>query len=527
MNTTILAVALAAGTVFAANSATITYQETSNSLNVVTIVGEITQNDSDHFDQVVAPLSGPTVVFLQSPGGVVGDGLNIGLTIRRLGYGTAVADGDICASVCGMIWLAGSPRFLTANSKIGFHAAYRKDGTESGQANALVGAYLSKLGLSYTAIAYLTESPPDDMSWLHPSDASRVGITFSLIKPPKEPEPFVQAPESIPQHQPAPQPRAPIASRVEQQAQRLVLSYYAYWSQGGTNVDALAPYYSNMVSFYGNMISREKVMEEKRTFSARWPIRQYTINPDSLFVICSDNTCTVTGVVAWDCTSQERGMHSVGTANFAVRIVNGAIVSENGSVIKNVAAPPIMAAPTAPVTPAALPSAARIGPSFDCTKADSPVMHLICRDADLSRADVLMVQPYYVLRHLVGPTGWKALMVDAINFQQTTQQACGVDASGNLPSDLGTLKGCLIRAYATQRNVWMARLSGSGLQEAQRPIQQHIALQARLQTLGYLPATEKPDGIYGTTTRAAIINWQQSVGLPITGLLGDGDAARL
>jgi hypothetical protein len=178
--------------------------------------------------------------------------------------------------------------------------------------------------------------------------------------------------------------------------------------------------------------------------------------------------------------------------------------------------------------PAPVPSpTTRIGPSFDCGKADSPLMHLNCWDADLSRADLLLVQPYYVLRQEVGPTGWKPLMVEAINFQQEAQQACGIDAAGNLPDDLLTLKSCLIRAHTAQRNVWMARLSGAGLQEAMRPIDQHIALQTKLQTLGFLSPTEKPDGIYGTVTRTAIMNWQLSVGLSPTGLLGDGDVARL
>ena len=59
------------------------------------------------------------------------------------------------------------------------------------------------------------------------------------------------------------------------------------------------------------------------------------INPGSLFVQCDGSSCTVTGVVNWDCTSLERGAHSAGTSNFALRIVNGLIVSENGSTLTN------------------------------------------------------------------------------------------------------------------------------------------------------------------------------------------------
>ena len=124
------------------------------------------------------------------------------------------------------------------------------------------------------------------------------------------------------------------ALSAEQQATRLVFGYNADWSQDGTNIEGLAQYYAPQVTFYGTVVPREKVMDEKRKFSVRWPIRHYTVNPNSLLVQCgNDGACSVTGIVAWDCTSQERGEHSIGTANFAYRIVDGVIVSENGSVL--------------------------------------------------------------------------------------------------------------------------------------------------------------------------------------------------
>ena len=201
------------------------------------------------------------------------------------------------------------------------------------QANALIGAYLSKLGLSYDAIGYMTDAPPDDMRWLTPVDAAKYHITYSLIRPARdEPQPFMQ--EAAPYRPPSqtPPPVAPPSSPAEQQANRFVQAYYAYWSQSGTNIENLAQYYAEMVSFYGNMIPRERAMDEKRKFSIRWPARRYTIN--SIYAQCDvDGTCSVSGVVAWDCSSQERGEHSFGTANFALRLVNGRIVSENGSVL--------------------------------------------------------------------------------------------------------------------------------------------------------------------------------------------------
>jgi hypothetical protein len=151
----------------------------------------------------------------------------------------------------------------------------------------------------------------------------------------------------------------------------------------------------------------------------------------------------------------------------------------------------------------------------------------VCSDAALSRADVEMMQPYYVLRQLVGKDGWQDLRYEAIGFQDQTAYDCKIDDTGVLPLDLAGLKACLLPAYREQRRVWLQKLEGAGREEAERPIEQHITLQARLQTLGYLPATAMIDGVYGTATRTAITAWQTAAQLPATGLLGTSDALRL
>ena len=49
---------------------------------------------------------------------------------------------------------------------------------ESGVANALVGAYVSQLGLSGQVVAYVTSAPPRGMLWLTRDDAARLGVPF-------------------------------------------------------------------------------------------------------------------------------------------------------------------------------------------------------------------------------------------------------------------------------------------------------------------------------------------------------------
>jgi serine/threonine protein kinase len=191
-------------------------------------------------------------------------------------------------------------------------------------------------------------------------------------------------------------------------------------------------------------------------------------------------------------------------------------------------APPSAAAlplPTQPWTPPPQPAVQSppmtIGPSFDCGKTKTPLQNLICSDPALSRVDVEMVQPYYVLRQIVGKDGWQDLLYEAIGFSDQTAYDCRISDAGELPPDQAKLKTCLLQAYKAQRSVWLQKLEGAGREEAERPIEQHIALQARLQAMGYLPATARIDGVYGTATRAAIAAWQTAAQLPVTGLLGD------
>lgn len=315
-------------TVASAHAATIESRGRIEGLNVVLLSGLIEHGDSDKFDAVIHPLSGKTVVILQGPGGKLVDALNIGTTIRQQHFATAVPEDTMCASACGYIWLSGTPRYLTDGSHIGFHAAYHEDdGTESSAGNALVGAYLSKLGLSYNAIAFLTASPPQGMRWLHPDEADRYGITYAMFGE-RSPESHSQALQTIPD------PPAPVFSPAEQQAKQLVTAYHADWSQAGTSVERMARYYAPQVSFYGMSLSRQFVIEQMRQFATRWPVRQYRVVPQTMSVQCSTNDCTVNSVVSWDYSNPD-GVRSIGAARLTFRIVDGLIVSENSRVLSN------------------------------------------------------------------------------------------------------------------------------------------------------------------------------------------------
>src|SRR5262252_1427231 len=157
-------------------AATVTVRpETPDRPIVVVVEGSLAAFDEDQFAAKTAPLSSAFVAF-SSDGGSLVAGLRIGEAIRRKRFSTVVPDGRRCASACALAWLAGVERFIGANAGIRFHG----DG-EAGTGNAIVGAYLTKMGLPSEAIYYITHSAPDHLQWLTISDAAEHGVRITLL----------------------------------------------------------------------------------------------------------------------------------------------------------------------------------------------------------------------------------------------------------------------------------------------------------------------------------------------------------
>jgi hypothetical protein len=166
-----------------ANAATITLSSSaSGDATLVLVEGVFSVDDFEQFRKKVSTISKAVVAF-QSDGGSVVAGIGIGRFIRLRKFVTVVGDGMRCASACALAWLGGSRRLMGADARIGFHAAYNAEsGKETGVGNALVGAYLSQIGLPDRAVVYVTQAPPDSMTWLTISEAQQVGIDVDQFK---------------------------------------------------------------------------------------------------------------------------------------------------------------------------------------------------------------------------------------------------------------------------------------------------------------------------------------------------------
>jgi hypothetical protein len=155
--------------------------------SIVYITGQIVEGDYEKFVRTSGGMGRFGALFLNSPGGALGDGLSIAEATRQMGVMTGVPNNATCASMCAIIWLAGSPRLVASNAHIGFHAiSYVKDGKVAGDGNAMVGAFLNKLGLSYTAIAFVTSAPPTAINWLNVTKARQLGIDTKVVPVPSK-----------------------------------------------------------------------------------------------------------------------------------------------------------------------------------------------------------------------------------------------------------------------------------------------------------------------------------------------------
>ncbi len=351
---------------------------------VVVVSGEIVPGDGERFADRVQSLD-RAIVALASPGGSVLSGLRMGQLIHDRGFSTLVPDRAVCASACGLVWLAGKRRFMEPEARIGFHAAYivrRGRAQESGAGNALIGAYLSRLGLTDRAILYVAQAAPDDMTWLTPSAAGRLGLDLTVLTPREAALPVpLTPPRDGGTKAPAPGTEPPPAVTVSNRPERAMAfasKFYSIWSD--TNARALGAFrtfYADTVLFYGTRATRQALMERKEAFAQRWPERVYAVQGDTMTAKCGAERCVVTGTVAWDARNAPRDTRTVGTARFELTLdvrSDPLIVAETGTVLtrgdgsEGAAKPdapvpdaPAPAVPTpaepAPVTPAPVPPA--------------------------------------------------------------------------------------------------------------------------------------------------------------------------
>jgi hypothetical protein len=109
-------------------------------------------------------------VVLNSPGGSVGDALQMGRLIRARGFATEVEKDKICVSSCPLVFVGGVKRAAGANAIIGVHQVFAPDAAEAARHDTMSEAqrvsarcqrYLADMGVDLKMWVHAMETPKD------------------------------------------------------------------------------------------------------------------------------------------------------------------------------------------------------------------------------------------------------------------------------------------------------------------------------------------------------------------------------
>lgn len=81
-------------------------------------------------------------------------------------------------------------------------------------------------------------------------------------------------------------------------------------------------HYATAVAYYNKNMNDAEIMEDKKSYLKRWPIRKFTINPYDVYTECDQNgyICRVTGTIDFECHDYSRLASSSGISSFALSI---------------------------------------------------------------------------------------------------------------------------------------------------------------------------------------------------------------
>jgi hypothetical protein len=117
---------------------------------------------------------------------------------------------------------------------------------------------------------------------------------------------------------------------VRKQMSDFVIGYFGAWSRPESDValDLVAKFYGSTTTYGGKTISRDELIEHKRKFVERWPIRVYIVRPSETMIWCmarDADPCFIAATVQWTLklSNVDAGCSGVGKYDFEVLPTNG------------------------------------------------------------------------------------------------------------------------------------------------------------------------------------------------------------
>ncbi|MEJ6398610.1 hypothetical protein [Yoonia sp. 208BN28-4] len=155
------------------------------------VTGAIAGGDADRFAEYIATREDPEIVFLNSPGGSVGDALAIGRQLRAIDAATAMSESDVCLSACPYILAAGITRTIPEGAWVGVHqhffgenvalpAFLAVEDIQRGQGDVMT--YLNDMGIDPLVMQHALITPPDEIYILTQDEL----VAYDFLPAPEE-----------------------------------------------------------------------------------------------------------------------------------------------------------------------------------------------------------------------------------------------------------------------------------------------------------------------------------------------------
>ena len=133
--------------------------------------GDISSKTAKNFRAFVQNHSGKAwTVSLDSPGGSLLGGMELGIEIRRQRHLTEILDEQTCASACAIAFLGGVQRSFDRRGRYGIHQFSSTSGSAGDGATqvtvAVLAKYLSEMGVSRELLNVASVVPPTEIYWV-------------------------------------------------------------------------------------------------------------------------------------------------------------------------------------------------------------------------------------------------------------------------------------------------------------------------------------------------------------------------
>jgi len=160
---------------------------------LVYLDGLIDADAPDRLSKVLDAVDGKITIWLNSPGGNLFAGMQLGRVIRKHGASTHIINSRTllpgeCYSACSLAFLGGVFRFNDNGARYGVHRASFEDGGDrdlASELSASIKSYVREMGVDVRLFDLWVKAAPDEMYVLSQRQAKDLGVVNNGRRPPQ------------------------------------------------------------------------------------------------------------------------------------------------------------------------------------------------------------------------------------------------------------------------------------------------------------------------------------------------------